>query len=100
MNPDSNAIIGDGNTPSALTDLRDIGHYVARIIADPRTLNKMVFTYNELLTQDQIYRLMEHLSGEKIERTYVCFPFRRSLDGQILQTNFPEKIEADPLTIS
>lgn len=80
MNPDSNAIIGDGNTPSGLTDLRDIGRYVARIIMDPRTLNKMVFTYNELLTQNQRYKLMKHLSGEKIERTYECFAGRSSIN--------------------
>ncbi|KAJ6142771.1 hypothetical protein N7471_002224 [Penicillium samsonianum] len=71
MNPDANAIIGDGDQLSGLTDLRDVGRYVARIIVDPRTLNKMVFAYNELLTQDKIFKLMGELSGEKIERTYL-----------------------------
>lgn len=68
---DSNNIVGDGNVPSALTDLRDIGRYVARIIVDDRTLNKYVFVYNELWTQNQIFDLVEKLSREKVDRIYV-----------------------------
>lgn len=67
-------IIGDGTTPSAITDLRDIGRYVARIIADPRTVNKMVFAYNTVMTPHEIYSMLEKLSGEKIERKYVGVP--------------------------
>ncbi|KAJ3533614.1 hypothetical protein NM208_g7908 [Fusarium decemcellulare] len=67
----SDGIAGDGNTPIAFTDLRDIGNYVARIIADPRTLNRMVFAYNEVHTQNQVYDLLERLSREKLERKYV-----------------------------
>lgn len=64
-------IAGDGNVPIALTDVRDIGPYVARIITDPRTLNRMVLAYNEVLTQNQVYDLLEALSGEEPERQYV-----------------------------
>ncbi|KPM42915.1 hypothetical protein AK830_g3606 [Neonectria ditissima] len=64
-------IAGDGNVPSALTDLRDVGKYVARIISDPQTLNQLVFAYSELWTQNQVYDLIEKLSDEKIERDYV-----------------------------
>lgn len=64
-------MFGDGSMPSALTSLQDIGLYVAKIIADPRTLNKMVFVYNELWTQQQIVDKVEELSGEKIERRHV-----------------------------
>lgn len=61
--------------PSALTDLRDIGKYVAKLIVDDRTLNKMVLVYNEIWTPNQVYDLMEKKSGEKLERSYVCtFP--------------------------
>lgn len=63
-------IPGDGNTPSALTDLRDVGKYVARIIKDERTLNKMVFAYYELRSQNKICDALEQLSGEKIPRRY------------------------------
>lgn len=49
----TDGIAGDGDVPFALTDLRDVGRYVARIIADPRTLNRMVFAYNEVFTHSQ-----------------------------------------------
>ncbi|KAL2013598.1 hypothetical protein VTN00DRAFT_1123 [Thermoascus crustaceus] len=64
-------IIGDGNARNALTDLRDIGRYIARIIVDDRTVNKMVFAYNEVMTQNEIYDLLEKISGEKIERKHI-----------------------------
>ncbi|KAL1599830.1 hypothetical protein SLS60_007635 [Paraconiothyrium brasiliense] len=67
----ADGIGGEGNVPMALTDLRDIGMYVVRIISDPRTLNRMVFAYNEVITHNQIYDLLERLSGEKIPRRYV-----------------------------
>ncbi|EMR68639.1 putative isoflavone reductase family protein [Eutypa lata UCREL1] len=66
----SDIIAGDGNVPMAVTDLRDVGKYVARIISDPRTLNKMVFAYSEIFTYSQMYDLMEKLSGEKLHRKY------------------------------
>ena len=64
-------IVAHGNTPTALTDLRDIGRYVAKIIVDDRTLNKMVFAYNTVMTQNQIYDLMEKISEEKVVRNHV-----------------------------
>lgn len=64
-------IVGKGNVPSALTDLRDIGRYVAKIIINNRTLNRMVLAYNTVMTQNQIYDLIEEMSGEKLERKYV-----------------------------
>lgn len=70
----TDGIAGDGNVPIAFTDLRDIGTYVARIISDPRTLNHMVFAYNEVLTHNQMYDVLEKVSGEKLQRKYVSIP--------------------------
>lgn len=64
------SIPGDGNMESARTDLRDVGKYVVRAIKDERTLNKMVFVFNELWTSNHIYDLLEKLSGEKVLRKY------------------------------
>jgi hypothetical protein len=64
-------ILGGGNVPCAITDLRDIGRYLAKIIVDERTLNRMVFAYNTVMSQNQIYDLMEEISHEKLERNYV-----------------------------
>lgn len=61
-----NETVGDGDLPFALVDLRDIGKYVARIVADPRTLNRMVFAYGEMWTQKQIFDTLEEKSDEKI----------------------------------
>ena len=72
MTAANDEIVADGNKPTSMTDLRDIGRYVALIIADDRTLNKMVFAYNTTMTQNQIYDLMEEVSGEECVRNYVC----------------------------
>ncbi|KAJ6130781.1 hypothetical protein N7512_003561 [Penicillium capsulatum] len=71
MTSGNDEIIGEGNVPTALTDLRDIGRFVALIIKDPRTLNKKVLAYNLVSTQNKIYDLMEEISEEKIDRNYV-----------------------------
>ena len=64
------SIAGDGTQPSALTDLRDIGKYVAKVILDNRTKNKMVLVYNEMWSQNQIWDCLEEMSDEKIPRNY------------------------------
>lgn len=64
-------IPGDGDVPSAFSDNRDIGKFVARTIADPRTLNQQVFLYSEMTTVTKIYDLLEKISGEELPRNYV-----------------------------
>ncbi|KAJ4179030.1 hypothetical protein NW755_012768 [Fusarium falciforme] len=66
----TDGIAVDGNVPVAF-NLRDVGPYTARIISDPRTLNRMVFAYNEVLTFSQMYDIAEKVSGEKLHRKYV-----------------------------
>ncbi|KAB8075700.1 hypothetical protein BDV29DRAFT_189966 [Aspergillus leporis] len=46
----STAIHAGGDAPMLLTDLRDIGHFVARIVNDERTLNQYVYTWSDVLT--------------------------------------------------
>ncbi|RKK08128.1 hypothetical protein BFJ68_g16307 [Fusarium oxysporum] len=67
----ADAIPGDGAKPSAFSDNRDVGKYVARAIVDPRTLNQQVFFFSEMLTLNQVYDLLERLSGESIPRKYI-----------------------------
>ncbi|KAL9111868.1 MAG: hypothetical protein Q9227_003718 [Pyrenula ochraceoflavens] len=65
-------IYGDGKTASALTDLRDIGMWVARIVKDERTLNRYVLAYNEMWDLQGVFEAMESAAGgEKIPRVYV-----------------------------
>lgn len=61
-------VIGDGTTPMALIDNRDIGKFVARVIADPRTKNKHVFCYGEVKCQNDVFDTLERISGERITR--------------------------------
>jgi uncharacterized protein YbjT (DUF2867 family) len=64
-------VYGDGQQESALTDLRDVGRYVARVVQDERTVDKYVFCYNELHSQLDTIAILEKLSGESIPRKYV-----------------------------
>lgn len=67
------AIPGAGDALVALTDYRDIGRYAARVITDPRTLNRLVLAYTEVMTFDGFMGVVERLSGEKVELPYVSF---------------------------
>jgi len=67
-------IPGDGNVLSAFTHNRDVGQYVARATLDPRTLNKFVFVYSEMLTMNQVWDTLEAVSGETVPRKYVRTP--------------------------
>ncbi|KAJ7024454.1 hypothetical protein C8F04DRAFT_1131378 [Mycena alexandri] len=60
-----------GKASNTLIDLKDIGRFVARIIKDPRTLNKSVLAYGDVLSENEIFEIMERLSGETIERNHV-----------------------------
>lgn len=64
-------IVDDGVQKFALIDESDIGKYVARIITDPRTINKHIFVYNEVLNMNEIWNTMSVVSGEEPPRTYV-----------------------------
>lgn len=68
-------IVGDGNTPWELTANREIGKYVAKIIADPRTLSKSVFGYSAVHTQNAVWDILERVSGESVPRDSASLPF-------------------------
>lgn len=48
-------LYGDGNTPVALTDLDRIPDFVARIVQDERTINKVVFASENEATQNEAW---------------------------------------------
>lgn len=54
---------GDGNQKTALCNLENVGEFVARIIADPRTLNQYVFIYDEEVTLNEIYEIANRATG-------------------------------------
>lgn len=73
---------GDGETVTALINREHIGDYVARIIADPRTLNQYVFAYEIETNQKEIYEVCSRIAGEDFRKTHetvICPQFFISL---------------------
>jgi hypothetical protein len=64
-------IPGDGKVLSAFTDARDVGKFVVKVIADHRTINKSVFCYSEMMSMNQVYDVLDNVSGRKFDRNYV-----------------------------
>lgn len=60
----SREVYAGGKKKNALTNLKDIGAYVSRIIADPRTLNQYVFVWQDAKTQVEAMEIGEQVSGE------------------------------------
>ncbi|KAK1843660.1 isoflavone reductase family protein [Colletotrichum chrysophilum] len=86
-----NIIAGDGNTPSTLTDVRDVGRFTARIVADPRTINKTVLVYNAVLSQNQIFDMLDKMSGETSKRDYM------GMSAEGLETALSEPLTMDAI---
>lgn len=59
--------VDQGLAPCATTHIDDVGRFVARIIGDPRTINRLVFAYGEITNQRDVVQLVERLSGEKAD---------------------------------
>ncbi|KLU90192.1 hypothetical protein MAPG_09156 [Magnaporthiopsis poae ATCC 64411] len=63
-------IAGDGNVRTAYAYYNSLGPAMARILADPRTINKYVHVYDDVFTQNQAVDALEEVSGEKVDRVY------------------------------
>ncbi|KAJ8455414.1 hypothetical protein ONZ51_g12470 [Trametes cubensis] len=75
MKTRSHTVYGPGNDKTLVTDLKHIGTYVARVVADPRTLNQAVIIWEDEVTQLEAHEIGERVSGEgdalKAKRVYV-----------------------------
>ena len=49
---------------TAVTDRQDVGRFVARIIADPRTLNHAVIIWEDEVAENAAHEIGERVSGE------------------------------------
>ncbi|KAK1217836.1 hypothetical protein PQX77_019509 [Marasmius sp. AFHP31] len=58
---------GPGNVKTSWTALERVGEFVARIISDPRTLNKTVHTWDGEFTVAEAYALAHKLTGENFD---------------------------------
>ncbi|PIL32965.1 hypothetical protein GSI_05083 [Ganoderma sinense ZZ0214-1] len=57
-------VYADGSARTLLTHRERIGTYVARILADPRTLNQAVIVWEDEVRQGDAHALGERVSGE------------------------------------
>lgn len=64
-------VIGDGSIKMGLTDNRDIGRFVARIITDERTLNRSVFAYGDVKSTKEAWDDFEEIYGKPFEKPHV-----------------------------
>ncbi|KAI1495899.1 NAD(P)-binding protein [Biscogniauxia marginata] len=90
----ANEVVAGGAAPNMLIDLRDVGRVAARIVKDPRTLNKRVYAYGEVLVKKDIIRLFEEKTGEKLELTHIS-----AEDAQERVSAIKRAREADPSNV-
>ncbi|PGH27621.1 hypothetical protein AJ80_00634 [Polytolypa hystricis UAMH7299] len=64
-----NEVYAGGTVKNMLMHRKDVGRFAARVIKDPRTLNKRVYAYGDLLSQNEINAIVEEKTGEKLELT-------------------------------
>lgn len=60
-----------GDRKNLLIDVKDVGQYVARIVADERTLNRYVIAWGTEMTQAEVFSLAREISGQDIVPTPV-----------------------------
>ena len=58
---------GPGTVKTSWTALERVGEFIARVISDPRTLNRTVQTYDGELTKNDMYELATKLTGENFD---------------------------------
>ncbi|KAL6250355.1 hypothetical protein RBB50_002657 [Rhinocladiella similis] len=62
-----NEVYAGGTAPNMLMAKKDVGRFTVRIIKDKRTLNKRVYGYGALLSQNEINDIVAEKSGEKLD---------------------------------
>lgn len=55
-----------------VVDPESVGTFIARILADPRTINRKVMASETTMSFKEMFDTAETLAGEKTKRKYVC----------------------------
>lgn len=58
-------VSAEGDKQTAVINRNHIGTYVARILADPRTVNQWVFVHEDQLSLREIFELAGNAAGER-----------------------------------
>lgn len=67
----ANDVIAGGTAPNMLTAKKDIGRFTVQAIKDKRTLNKRLYACGAILSQNEVIKIVEDISGETLEITPV-----------------------------
>jgi hypothetical protein len=67
-------LFAGGTAPNLMTAKTDVGKVTAKIIKDDRTLNKRVYTYGDVLNQNEISEIIESRTGERPDQVPVSHP--------------------------
>ena len=59
-------LYGSGDVKSAVIDYRDLGLFVPRILVDERTLNRYIFIWAEEISQNELFAIVERITGKPI----------------------------------
>ncbi|KAJ4264218.1 hypothetical protein NW762_005412 [Fusarium torreyae] len=86
-----NLIPGDGNMKTHVVDPERVGTFVARILADPETINKRVMASEAAMSFNEMFDTAEALTGEEIRRKYI------SADGlRAMIADLSAQVSLDP----
>ncbi|KAH9925889.1 NAD-P-binding protein [Epithele typhae] len=64
LKANSNVMYGDGSRKNLVTNPAHIGLWVARIVADPRTINQKVVVWDDEVTQTEAFAIAGRISGD------------------------------------
>ncbi|ETS87470.1 hypothetical protein PFICI_01298 [Pestalotiopsis fici W106-1] len=81
-------IVGDGNVRIALLSIKDLGAYTAELLGQPRTLNRQVYIYTEVLTMTEIWNTMAVVSKERPITEYLSIQQLRLITESYYQRAF------------
>jgi hypothetical protein len=73
----NNDVVNGGEMPNMLIDARDVGKITVELLKREDTLNKKVIAYGELMSQNDVHRMVEVKTGEKLMLSYVREPIFR-----------------------
>lgn len=68
----NNDVVNGGGMPNMLIDARNVGRITVELLKREDTLNKKVIAYGEVMSQNEIHRMIEARTGEELVLTHVC----------------------------
>ncbi len=87
--PEQVQLFGDGSCKMTMTSLPDIGRITCAIIDDPGTINQEVLIANNEVSQDELIKKWESVSGQSVSRIPVS---AQDLEDVITSSTAPDQM--------